>query len=46
MAATVILADLKDKAAPKTAKGAINKEREATAQQQHNETEVGEAVHG
>ncbi len=46
VAATAILADLKDKAAPKTAKGATNKEREATAQQQHNEPEVGEVVHG
>lgn len=44
VAATVV--DVKDKSTPKTAKGAANKEREATAHQQHTETESGESNHG
>ena len=39
--------ETKDKALPKTAKGAANKEREATAQQhQHNEVDNAEIAHG
>jgi hypothetical protein len=40
------IADSKDKSAPKTAKGAANKERETTAPPQHGETDSGETLHG
>jgi hypothetical protein len=44
--ATSAIIDVKDKAAPKTAKSLANKEREATAQQQHTEIDSGETAHG
>jgi hypothetical protein len=44
--ATSAIPDIKDKAPPKTAKGAANKDREATAQQHHNESEIAEIPHG
>ncbi|CAF0918020.1 unnamed protein product [Rotaria sp. Silwood1] len=39
------IADIKDKAAPKTAKGAASKEREHTAVQQPSEADSGETSH-
>jgi hypothetical protein len=44
--ATSSVPDTKDKAPPKTAKSTVNKEREATAQQHHNETDATEVSHG
>jgi hypothetical protein len=42
-----LIAEVKDKATPKTAKGATTKERENTAlQQQHSELDSGETTHG
>ena len=43
---TSSISDVKDKSAPKTAKGAANKEREATAPPQHGDTDSGETLHG
>ena len=43
---TSLIGDVKDKATPKTAKGAANKERESTAPQQHSEPDNAETVHG
>lgn len=45
MAASSII-DVKDKTAPKTAKGSVIKERETSTLQQPSEIDTGEVAHG